>query len=138
MVEEDHEIMVQTLEKPNADIFLVPAWFFPLIVACADNLPQRGNTKGLVLLQMADKEGSMGEGLKIFQGGAIPGPGEGVRRRVMVASAYANGVFIFLAIKLRPLETVDGSKASVHSSTQFFVPIVGLRDEGHVWQSENH
>ena len=79
VVEEDHEIMVQTLEKPNADIFLVPAWFFPLVVAYADNLPQQGNTKGLVLLQMADKEGSMGEGLKIFQGGAIPGPGEGVR-----------------------------------------------------------
>ena len=98
MVEDDHEVVVETLEKSTDGVLLVPVCFSPLVVTRAGDLPQQGNPRGFVLLQLANKEGSMGEGLKIFEGRAIPCPGEGVRGRVTVASAYADGVFVFLTI----------------------------------------
>ena len=98
MVEDDHEVVVETLEKSTDRVLLVPMCFSPLVVMCASDLPQRGDPRGFVLLQLANKEGSMGEGLKIFKGRVIPCPGEGVRGRVMVASVYADGVFVSLTI----------------------------------------
>ena len=50
---------------------------------------------------------------------------------------YANGIFIFLAIQLRPLETVDKSKVPIYSSMQLLIPIVGLGNKGHVWGGAN-
>ena len=80
----------------------------------------------------------MGEGLEIFEGRVIPCPGEGGGGGVMITSMYANSVFIFLAIQLRPLETIDRSKVPIHSSTQLLIPVVGLGDEEHVWGDANN
>ena len=49
----------------------------------------------------------MGEGLKIIEGRAIQCPGERIRGWVTFALMYAYSIFEFLAIHLRPLETVD-------------------------------
>jgi hypothetical protein len=93
MVEDDHEVVVETLEKPTDNVLHVPMCFSPLIVVCASDVPQRGDHHGFVPLQLANKEGSVGERLKIFKGRVIPCPGERVRERVTVALAYADGIF---------------------------------------------
>ena len=49
--------------------------------------------------------------------GSMAGPAERVRGRIMIVPTYANGVFIFLAINLRPLEVIDGPKAPIRTST---------------------
>ena len=85
MVEDDHEVVVETLEKLTNGVLLVPVCFSPLVVMRTGDLLQRGDPHSFVLLQLANKEGSMGEELEIFEGRAIPCPGEGVRGRVTVA-----------------------------------------------------
>ena len=40
MVEDDHEVVVETLEKSTDGVLLVPVCFSPLVVMCASNLPQ--------------------------------------------------------------------------------------------------
>ena len=55
-----------------------------------------------------------------------------------VTLVYADHELVLLAVQLGPLEEIHDSKLPIRLSTQFFVIIVGLRNEGHVWRGVNH
>ena len=55
-----------------------------------------------------------------------------------VTLVYADHELVLLVVQLGPLEEIHDSKLPIRLSTQFFVIIVGLRNEGHVWQGVNH
>lgn len=137
VVEKDHQVVVEGLEKATNEVLFVPTCFFPVVVPYDGNLAQRGNSECFLLRKFAHKEGGVGQGLKICEGRAIPCPGERVRGGVAFASTYAYGEFVLLAIYLRPLETIDGPKATIRTSLQFLVTVVGFGNERHVRSGVN-
>lgn len=132
VIKKDYEVMVQILEKAINKVLLVPACFFPVIVPYSSNLVQKGDIHCFVLLQLANKEGSMGKGLEIVKGRPIPYPGKWVGGRVTITSMDVDGILIFLAIYLRSLEAVNRPKVPICTSSHFLVAIVGFRNKRHV------
>ena len=129
--------MAESLEKAANKVLFVPMCFFPVVIPYDSNLAQQGNSKCFLLCKFAYKKGGMGQGLKICEGRAIQCLGERVRGGVTFALMYAYGIFVLLAIYLRPLETIDRPKATIHTSLQFLITVVGFGNKRHVWRGVN-
>ena len=132
MIEKDYKVMVQILEKVTDKVLLVPACFFPVVIPYSSDLVQRGDTHHFVRVQLANKKGSMGKGLEIVKERPIPYLGKWIGGRVTITSMDVDGILIFLAIYLRPLEAVNRPKAPICTSSHFLITIVGFRDKRHV------
>lgn len=57
VVEKDHKIMVDHLEKASDKVLLVPTCFFPVLILYGGDPAQRGHSQHFLLLQLAHKEG---------------------------------------------------------------------------------